>query len=135
MTVRGSDEYEAQINIIPLVDIMLVLLIIFMLTAPVLKTAFDVQLPESSSAQAIEQTEDIPTVSISERGTIKINGMIIRNTEELEGILLKMKSKEVILEADRRVDYGKVIEVLDVLRRIGIDKIGLATEHKDLTET
>lgn len=132
MHVKGSsDDFEAEINIIPLVDVMLVLLIIFMLTAPVLKTAFDVQLPESTSAQVVEQTEDIPTISLSENGTMKINGMIVRGPKELEEILLKIKKKEVIIEADKKVDYGKVIQVMDIVKRSGIDRIGLATEHKD----
>lgn len=127
----GRDDFESEINIIPLVDVMLVLLIIFMLTAPVLKTAFDVQLPESTSAQVIEQTEEVPTISISENGTIKINGMVVRTYNELEGILLRIKKKEVIIEADKKVDYGRVIQVMDIVRRVGIDRIGLATEHRD----
>lgn len=127
----GRDDFESEINIIPLVDVMLVLLIIFMLTAPVLKTAFDVQLPESTSAQVIEQTEEVPTISISENGTIKINGMVVRTYNELEGILLRIKKKEVIIEADKKVDYGRVIQVMDVVKRVGIDRIGLATEHRD----
>lgn len=127
----GRDDFESEINIIPLVDVVLVLLIIFMLTAPVLKTAFDVQLPESTSAQVIEQTEEVPTISISENGTIKINGMVVRTYNELEGILLRIKKKEVIIEADKKVDYGRVIQVMDIVRRVGIDRIGLATEHRD----
>lgn len=127
----GRDDFESEINIIPLVDVMLVLLIIFMLTAPVLKTAFDVQLPESTSAQVIEQTEEVPTISISENGTIKINGMVVRTYNELEGILLRIKKKEVIIEADKKVDYGRVIQVMDIVKRVGIDRIGLATEHRD----
>ncbi len=132
MRVGGvRDDFESEINIIPLVDVMLVLLIIFMLTAPVLKTAFDVQLPESTSAQVIEQTEEVPTISISENGTIKINGMVVRTYNELEGILLRIKKKEVIIEADKKVDYGRVIQVMDIVKRVGIDRIGLATEHRD----
>lgn len=128
---KGKDDFEAEINIIPLVDVMLVLLIIFMLTAPVLKTAFDVQLPESTSAQVIEQTEDVPTISLSENGTIKINGMVVRTHNELEGILSRIRKKEVIIEADKKVDYGRVIQIMDIVKRVGIDRIGLATDHKD----
>ncbi|MCS7214255.1 MAG: biopolymer transporter ExbD [Candidatus Calescibacterium sp.] len=135
MDIKKSDEFESQINIIPLVDIMLVLLIIFMLTAPVLKTAFDVELPESSSAQAIEQTDETPTISISEKGTIKINGMVISSLDELEKILSNMKRKDVIIEADKRVDYGRIIEVMDIIRKSGIEKIGLATEHIEKNNT
>lgn len=127
----GRDDFESEINIIPLVDVMLVLLIIFMLTAPVLKTAFDVQLPESTSAQVIEQTEEVPTISISENGTIKINGMVIKTLNELKEVLLKIKRKEVIIEADKKVDYGRVIQVIDIVKGAGIDRIGLATEHRD----
>lgn len=131
MEIKKDDDFEAQINIIPLVDIMLVLLIIFMLTAPVLKTAFEVNLPESTTAQVIEQPESVPTITISEKGQVRIDGMVVNSLSELEGILTRLRKREVIVEADRRVDYGKVIEVMDVIKRAGIDRIGLATEHRE----
>ncbi len=130
---KGAEsEFEANINVIPLVDIMLVLLIIFMITAPVLKHSFDVNLPETQSAHPQTHSEqNTTTVAITEKREIKVNGLIIRNLEELERVFGSIKDKEnLIIEADKRVEYGLVVHVMDIAKKSGFNKIGLITEAK-----
>ncbi len=133
MEFRRADsdaDFEASPNVIPLVDIMLVLLIIFMITAPVLKHSFEVDLPRAESPVLTEQTEDIPIITISRDGRIAVNGLYIRSTAELENVLAQLKKKEVAIEADKNVKYEVVIEVMDTIKKIGIERIGLVTQQK-----
>ncbi len=133
MEFRRADsdaDFEASPNVIPLVDIMLVLLIIFMITAPVLKHSFEVDLPRAESPVLTEQTEDIPIITISRDGKITVNGLYIRSTAELENVLAQLKKKEVAIEADKNVKYEVVIEVMDTIKKVGIERIGLVTQQK-----
>ena len=125
-----GDEFEASINIIPLVDIMLVLLIIFMITAPVLKHAFEVQVPETENTGQEEFDQNIPVITLMKNRTVKVNGVKLRNLSELYSYAKHLGKKEVLIEADRNLEYGFVVRVMDILRGAGVEKIGLITEQK-----
>ncbi|MEF9426425.1 MAG: protein TolR [Candidatus Mariimomonas ferrooxydans] len=117
----------SEINIIPFVDIMLVLLVIFMVTAPLLQQGIDVNLPRAKGKE----------LSPAERViiTIKKDGRIYVNKTRTDINKLKSKfavktDRDVFLKADRDVPYGVVVEVMGELREIGIEKLGMITESK-----
>ncbi|MEN2985807.1 MAG: ExbD/TolR family protein [Thermodesulfovibrionaceae bacterium] len=121
----------AEINVIPLVDIVLVLLIIFMITAPLLKEGIDVNLPKAKG-KAIEETEKINIV-ITKEGKIFVNDRLT-DIETLPTILSTYKDTQatVLLKADKDVSYGVVVEVMGEIKASGIEKIGMITEPKEI---
>ena len=119
----------AEINVVPLVDVVLVLLIIFMVTAPLLYRGMDIKLPQAATN----------TIKPEERKvlTIEKNQVIYLDKEEvglarLEGRLQALKGTSpdvsIYLRADREVPYGTVVQVMDLIKRAGIDKLGIVTE-------
>lgn len=121
----------SQINVTPLVDVMLVLLIIFMVAAPILQQGVELQLPHETIAPLEGEGEQL-VVSIDDRGKVFIGA----NNEvdvkmlgpRLKAILDRRKDKRVFIRADRRVSYGRVMAAMGAIRRSGIVKVGLITE-------
>lgn len=120
----------ADINVTPLVDVILVLLIIFMITAPLLKQGIDVALPKAKG-KSIEETEKINIV-ITKEGKIFLNDRIIP-INELSNFLSSFKDVNamVLLRADKDVPYGLVAEVMGEIKASGIERIGMVTEPKE----
>ncbi len=135
MGVHLQDEYDedmamADINVTPLVDVMLVLLIIFMITAPNLHLGFDVDLPQTV---ATDKRVDDPLVLI-----IKTDGFVLirdepvhptRLVDRLSAILAQRDDKQVYIKGDRNITYGQFIEVVGLLNQGGIRHIGLVAEE------
>ncbi len=123
----------SDINVTPLVDVMLVLLIIFMVTAPMMTQGLDVNLPQTT-AKSIKTQEDPLFLTINKKGEIFLEEHVIR-LEELEdkvkSIFKYRRDKELLLRADRDLPYGLVIKVIAAVKRAGIDKLGMVTEPKD----
>ncbi len=121
----------AEINVVPLVDIMLVLLIIFMITAPMLQQGIDVNLPKAKG-KSIEEAEKINIV-LTKEGKIYVNDKISK-ISELQTMLSAFKESNptVLLKADRDVPYGLVAEVMGEIKAAGIERIGMITEPKEL---
>ncbi|MEJ5228268.1 ExbD/TolR family protein [Thermodesulfovibrio sp.] len=120
----------ADINVTPLVDVMLVLLIIFMITAPMLKQGIDVNLPKAKG-RSLEETDKINIV-ITKDEKIYVNDKIIPK-DGLPDFLTNLKDSNptVILRADKDVPYGLVAEVMGEIKASGIEKIGMVTEPKE----
>ena len=120
----------ADINVTPLVDVMLVLLIIFMITAPLLKQGIDVALTKAKG-KSLEETEKINIV-ITKEGRIFLNDRII-HLDDLPGLLSSFKETNVtvLLRADKDVPYGLVAEVMGEIKASGIERIGMVTEPKE----
>jgi biopolymer transport protein TolR len=129
-----DDQVLADINVTPLVDVMLVLLIIFMIAAPMLHQGIEVALPKAEAANLPMNMEDPLIVSVDRTGSI-----FVRETPvEIEGLVEQLKQEissrgndTVFLKGDREVPYGRVIEVLDVLHRGGIVHVGMVTDHAE----
>ncbi len=120
----------SQINVTPLVDVMLVLLIIFMVTAPMMQTGIDVKLPEVE-ASAIKTPKEPLVVSIDSKGELYVNKLKVGLKElspKLEAIFERRGDDSVLLKADATVPYGKVAEAMAEIRKAGIQKIGMVTE-------
>ncbi|MFQ5916656.1 MAG: protein TolR [Candidatus Binatia bacterium] len=122
----------SQINVTPFVDVMLVLLVIFMVTAPIIQQGVQVNLPQAK-AGAIAGKEDPLIVSVSKNGRIYLNDNRI-NLKDL-GIKLRaiskiQKGKEVYLRADQNVRYGVVMKTIEVIKESGMARLGMITRPR-----
>lgn len=127
--VERRKSVMSEINVTPFVDVMLVLLIIFMVTAPLLQQGIDVDLPEAKGKDL--PPEERVTIVIKKDGSIFLNDNSIK-TDQL-GPRLKAISKlnpSVFLKADRDVPYGLVVKVMGEVKEAGIEKLGMITEPK-----
>lgn len=129
----GGDEEPllAEINVTPLVDVMMVLLIIFMIAAPMLHQGIEVNLPEADAETLPTRVDDPLVLSMNEQGLVFVQDKPIHPSqlvERLTPLLTARGDKNVFLKGDRSLPYGKVIEVLDILHGGGITQIGLVTE-------
>jgi biopolymer transport protein TolR len=120
----------AEINVTPLVDVMLVLLIIFMITAPMLTQGLDVALPQAEG-QSFELASNNPAkVTIASSGAVYVDGTAVGSTDlelSLGPLLRTRRVKRALLEADEGVPYGRVVAVLDVMNRAGVEQLGMIT--------
>lgn len=136
--VGGSDEYNSEINVTPMVDIMLVLLIIFMIVTPLLQQGVTVNIPKdmNASVEDAEITKDTSVViSIPNNSDFYIGKDPYPITELGEKIQNLMKDKApdkriVYIKSDISVDYGTVVQAIDTIRKQDIDKIGLVADRK-----
>ncbi|MFN7455000.1 MAG: ExbD/TolR family protein [Pseudobdellovibrionaceae bacterium] len=122
----------SEINVTPLVDVMLVLLIMFMVTAPMMQQGIDVDLPKTA-ASGVEPSEDPFVLIISADQKITAGKQRIEMSElkeKLSAIFSTRKDKQLYIQADRKVDYGFVAETMAEIRAAGIFNIGLVTIPK-----
>jgi biopolymer transport protein TolR len=130
---QSKDEFDhlADINVTPLVDVMLVLLIIFMVTAPMLHQGISVALPKTATTNLRSGLDDPIVLSISKEGVYYINETPVARgllKDRLRAILRGRREKAVLLKADRGLSYGTVVETLDLLNRMGIESLGMITD-------
>ena len=130
--LRDSDDLGdmAEINVTPLVDVMLVLLIIFMITAPMLTQGLDVALPQAEG-KSFELASNSPAkISITNAGAVYVDGTAVGSKDldlTLGPMLRSRRIKRALLEADEGVPYGRVVAVLDVMNRAGVEQLGMMT--------
>jgi biopolymer transport protein TolR len=125
----------SDINVTPLVDVMLVLLIIFMVTAPMMQQGIEVDLP-TAQANALDTSDDDIVISVTRTGEVYLNDHrypVEELGEKLKAIKMEREVKEVFLKADSRVEYGAVIRVMASIRQAGIEGLGMITEEVDIS--
>jgi biopolymer transport protein TolR len=127
---NGNRRLLSEINVTPFVDVMLVLLIIFMVTAPMMMQGVDVNLPKTTT-QPIRTEEERLVVTINAKQQLYLNEYQITLdslVKKLQAIYQNQPDRAVFLRADRSVPYGFVVEVMAAVRRSGIVRIGMVTE-------
>lgn len=133
----------SEINVVPYIDVMLVLLVIFMVTAPMLTQGVKVELPETTSdpIQAEKDTESV-VVSIDANGSYYLqvgdegsDPMPLGRVQEMVGkIMSERTNREVLVRGDQNVQYGKVVRLMSVLQQAGATNVGLITEAEEMDE-
>ena len=125
----GNDQFMSEINVTPFVDVMLVLLIIFMVTAPMMVQGIDVDLPKATS-KALKSSEERLIISIDGDNKVFINEQVVSVeflTQKLGAILENFDEKNVYLRADKKVPYGIVVNVISKVKKAGVDSLGMIT--------
>ncbi len=138
MAFRLQDQDDlgdmSEINVTPLVDVMLVLLIIFMITAPMLTQGLTVALP-AAEGKSFELASSAPArITIARSGAVYVDGTPAgsQNLEMTLGTMLRgRRVKKALLEADKGVPYGRVVAVLDIMNRAGVEELGMVTKPGD----
>ncbi|RLC03822.1 MAG: protein TolR [Deltaproteobacteria bacterium] len=137
MTLGGNDDrLMSEINVTPFVDVMLVLLIIFMVTAPMMIQGVDVSLPEATSGP-LESKQEQLIVTIDQNNQVYVNDFRVGVEglkEKLIQITKNQKADEIYLRADKTVAYGMVVFVMSEIKGAGIEKLGMITDPVDDTE-
>jgi biopolymer transport protein TolR len=131
MTAGGNNsQLMSDINVTPLVDVMLVLLIIFMVTAPMMMQGVDVSLPEAT-AEPLESEKEHLIITIDTKQQVFINDFQVTVDglgEKLKKILEGRSDREVFLKADKDISYGTVVQVMAEVKTAGVEKLGMVTE-------
>ncbi len=130
MLESQSDRLMSDINVTPFVDVMLVLLVIFMVTAPMMMQGVDVALPETTSEPLIAKKENL-IITINKENQIYINDYQVALDflqEKLIKILEGRENREVYLRADKDIPYGMVVRVMAEVKGAGVEQLGMVTE-------
>ena len=129
MKFNRDKQVLSEINVTPFVDVMLVLLVIFMVTAPLLQQGIDVNLPKAKGKEM--PTEERITLIVKKGGIIYMNDNPVSLTEMAKKLrALSSSNPNVFLKADKDVPYGFVVEVMGEIKEAGIEKLGMITEPK-----
>ena len=124
---------KSDINVTPLCDVMLVLLIIMMIVAPLLQQGVSVKLPEAANTSDKPETQDQTVIAIARDKTMYLNAKPVQESElatRINELLESKKEKIVLIKADEEVEYSAVMAAMDQLRQAGIEDIGLVTDPK-----
>ncbi|WP_066094413.1 protein TolR [Xanthomonas massiliensis] len=136
ISYRKRRKLKSEINVVPYIDVMLVLLIIFMVTAPLLTLSVDVELP-NSRAKALESKQDPITVTVDSQGALALKLPDAKSPQPMDrdqleqhlaAIVAQDKDARVIVAADRAVPYQKVMDALDALKAAKVEKVGLISD-------
>ncbi len=135
-SVGGRGRLVSEINVTPLVDVMLVLLIIFMVTAPMLTEGLEVDLPQTRTVQTLPTESENMVLTVKRDGSMYLDTYQVQ-LEELEQkleILVREQNKQLFLQADKEVPYGLVVDVMGRVRGAGIEKLGVVARREDSPE-
>lgn len=126
----NSDRLMSDINVTPFVDVMLVLLIIFMVAAPMMIEGVEVSLPQATSQPLATEQEQL-IVSLNQNGDIFLNDYQVQLNElreKLDSIIKGQADREIYLRADKEIPYGVVVRVMSEIKDAGVERLGMVTE-------
>ncbi|MDR3176783.1 MAG: ExbD/TolR family protein [Desulfovibrio sp.] len=129
----GNNGFVSEINVTPFVDVMLVLLIIFMVTAPMMTEGLDVDLPKTEAVESLPADPDNVVLTVRKDGAVFLNEFSV----DMEGLatqlaaVVKAPSRRLFLQADKEVPYGVVVSVMGKVRAAGIEELGIVAERLD----
>lgn len=132
-TRKSRSGLVSEINVTPLVDVMLVLLIIFMVTAPMMTQGLEVDLPETT-AKSLRQKEEPIIVTLDKEGKIMLGKIEVGQAlfrQQLEKQFGQNKDQPIFLKADKHVAYGVVVSIMADIKDAGFDKLGMITQTKE----
>lgn len=137
-SVRKRRKLKAEINVVPYIDVMLVLLIIFMVTAPLLNLGVDIQLPQSA-AKAIQNDKEPIVISVDKDGALFLTlGNATRDPIDADTLVIKVAAfvrqnpeTPVLVGGDERVDYGRIYQAMVLLQQAGVPKVGLMSQPSE----
>jgi biopolymer transport protein TolR len=132
--VGGTSEgVRSEINVVPMVDIMLVLLVIFMLVAPMLQSGVSVRLPEAEHTEDKPETSGQTVVAVTPNGRFHVNGIEVRESELAAAVTRALEAggeRVVFVRGDEDAPYSAIMAAMDQLREAEVENIGLITEQK-----
>jgi len=129
MITGSRHRYMAEINVVPLVDVVLVLLIIFMVTAPMLYRGMDINLPQTATNTIKPEQRVVLTVERDRQVYVdKDRVPLVQLQPKLQALRRNNPNVSVFLRADREVPYGTVVQVMDSIKKAGIEKLGMVTD-------
>lgn len=129
----GNKGFVSEINVTPFVDVMLVLLIIFMVTTPMMTEGLDVDLPQTKQVESLPTEADHMVLTVRSDGEMYLDEYKV-TMEELDGYLVnlvKEKNKSLFLQADTNVPYGYVVDVMGHIKAAGIEKLGVVAQPRE----
>ncbi|MGL1861198.1 MAG: protein TolR [Pseudodesulfovibrio sp.] len=130
MAIKAGNGFLNEINVTPFVDVMLVLLIIFMVTAPLMTQGVEVNLPTTKTVKNLPQDSEHLVLSIKKDGTLFLDEYQVGHDEledHLKRLVAKQK-KQLFLRADKEVAYGIVVQIMGEIKSAGIDRLGIVAE-------
>ncbi len=136
---RNRRKPMAQINVVPYIDVMMVLLVIFMVTAPMMQQGVNVELPQAKAQPVTEEPQEQIVIAVDAQGrffldedgpdALPLSAQALTN--RIADLLRKRKEKQVYVRGDAGVDYGRVVEAMAALQAAGAESIGLITEQPE----
>ncbi len=129
---KSDDEITSEPNVVPLCDILLVLLIIFMVVTPLVKKGVDVRLPTALNMIEFPENPEI-VLSIKKDGTLWLNNDKVAEEDLsalLEELMLSASDKKLYLKADQELEFGRVVEIIGPLKEAGVEVVGIIAEKK-----
>ena len=131
-SVGGDEKVKSEPNVVPLCDVLLVLLIIFMIVTPLVQRGVDVQLPTALNTMTMPDNPDV-VLAIKKDGTMFVNKdqATMENLQTLiEEAFLTATDKKLYIKADQEIEWGKIVDISVILKEAGVENVGIITERK-----